>query len=310
MDTSPLAQPAIEIRDLSKSFYKLTAVNHISFEVKEGEFFAFLGENGAGKSTTIHMLSGQLTRDSGEIKIFGESIDQHMNEISRSIGIVFQKSVLDRPFTVLENLKSRAALYGIHGEEFKKRVSELSPFLDLDPILRRPLSKLSGGQLRRADIARALLHDPKILILDEPTTGLDPKTRKAIWQIIDHLRKTEKLTVFLTTHYMEETADADHIIILDHGEIAAEGTPHDLKNRFAEDHITFYHAEEKDLRRLGRPFERLSPGVYRMPVSNSKEAARLIADHPDVFQDFEITKGKMDDVFLAITGKPMTEDEK
>ena len=230
----------IEIKDLKKSFKDVNAVDGVSFNVKEGELFAFLGINGAGKSTTINVISGILQKDSGEVKICGYDIDKDADKIKGKIGIVFQGSALDKKMSVYDNLKSRAALYGIFGQEFKTRLNELCELLDFKDILKRPLNKLSGGQKRRIDIARALFHNPQLLILDEPTTGLDPKTRKIVWQVIDKLRAECGLTVFLTTHYMEEAAEADYVVILDGGKKVAEGTPHELKNLYANDFVRFY----------------------------------------------------------------------
>ena len=220
----------IEIQHLYKSFGPVKAVQDLSFRVKEGELFAFLGVNGAGKSTTINILCGQLRKDGGSVKINGFEPTENPEKVKRALGVVFQNSVLDKALTVYENLESRAALYGIHGRAFKDRLQELSGMLGFGDLLRRTVGKLSGGQRRRIDIARALLHRPDILILDEPTTGLDPQTRKTLWDVVDNLRKTENMTVFLTTHYMEEAADADYVVILDSGKIAAEGTPLTLKN--------------------------------------------------------------------------------
>ncbi len=294
----------IEISNLSKSFGDVHAVQDISFCVKEGELFAFLGVNGAGKSTTIGVICGQLRRDTGEVFIHGEQIDRKPDEIKRLLGVVFQNSVLDKPLTVQDNLRSRAALYGIVGKAFDKRVQELSALLDLDGLLKRPLGKLSGGQRRRIDIARALLHRPKILILDEPTTGLDPQTRRTVWSAIEQLRRDENLTVFLTTHYMEEAADADFVVILDSGKIVAEGTPLQLKNTYTGDFITLYNVSEEAVNALGLPTEKIRD-AYRVAVNQTAEARELILKYPALFSDFEITKGKMDDVFLAVTGKKL-----
>ena len=217
----------IEIRDLFKSFGTVRAVDGLSFRVKRGELFAFLGVNGAGKSTTISILSGQLKKDAGEVAVFGHDPAREKAAIARQIGVVFQTSALDQMLTVRDNLRSRAALYGITGEAFAKRLSELSDLLSFTDLLDRTLGKLSGGQRRRIDVARALLHSPDLLILDEPTTGLDPQTRRQLWNVVNDLRKETGMTVFLTTHYMEEAADADYIVILDAGKIAAEGTPLD-----------------------------------------------------------------------------------
>ena len=202
----------IEIDHLQKSFGDVHAVNDLSFRVKEGELFAFLGVNGAGKSTTINIMCGQLAKDSGSISICDTDMDKDTDAVKRALGVVFQGSVLDRDLSVYDNLESRAALYGIHGAAFRARFAELSEMLDFKDLRKRAVGKLSGGQRRRIDIARALLHRPKILILDEPTTGLDPQTRSTLWSVIGNLRKNEGLTVFLTTHYMEEAADADYVV--------------------------------------------------------------------------------------------------
>lgn len=295
----------IEIQGLCKSFGDVKAVQELSFRVKEGELFAFLGVNGAGKSTTINILCGQLPKDSGSVLVCGSSLDSRPDEIKRSLGVVFQNSVLDKELSVRDNLRSRAALYGIRGGEFRTRLEELAGLLCFEDLLNRPVGKLSGGQRRRIDIARALLHRPRILILDEPTTGLDPQTRNSLWQVIGDLRRREKMTVFLTTHYMEEAADADFVVILDHGKIAAEGTPLTLKNTYTGDYITIYGQEEAQIQKLGAPYEAIRD-AYRVSVPNTAAARELIRQYPELFEDFEITKGKMDDVFLAVTGKKLT----
>lgn len=294
----------IEINGLNKSFGDVKAVRDLSFHVQKGELFAFLGVNGAGKSTTISIMCGQLRKDSGSVVICGENIEHGLDKITRKLGVVFQNSVLDKSLSVRDNLRSRAALYGITGKEFKSRLSELAAMLDFETILDRTVGKLSGGQRRRVDIARALLHKPEILILDEPTTGLDPQTRKLLWDVVSDLRKSEKMTVFLTTHYMEEAADADYVVILDSGMIAAEGTPLELKNAYTGDFITLYGADKSAIDPLGLPCEALRDAV-RISVPNTAEATRLIVGHPELFTDYEVTKGKMDDVFLAVTGKKL-----
>lgn len=294
----------IEINGLNKSFGDVKAVRDLSFHVQKGELFAFLGVNGAGKSTTISIMCGQLRKDSGSVVICGENIEHGLDKITRKLGVVFQNSVLDKSLSVRDNLRSRAALYGITGKEFKSRLSELAAMLDFETILDRTVGKLSGGQRRRVDIARALLHKPEILILDEPTTGLDPQTRKLLWDVVSDLRKSEKMTVFLTTHYMEEAADADYVVILDSGMIAAEGTPLELKNAYTGDFITLYGADKSAIDPLGLPCEALRDAV-RISVPNTAEATRLIVGHPELFTDYEVAKGKMDDVFLAVTGKKL-----
>lgn len=295
----------IEISNLSKSFGDVKAVNDLSFQVREGELFAFLGVNGAGKSTTISIMSGQLQKDGGRVTIDGADLEKDADKIKSRLGVVFQNSVLDSALSVYDNLESRAALYGIYGSAFKQKLSHLAKILDFSDLLKRPVGKLSGGQRRRIDVARALLHDPKILILDEPTTGLDPQTRKTLWNVIESLRKELKMTVFLTTHYMEEAADADYVIILDSGKIAAEGTPLELKNKYTGDFITLYGTDEDTVRSLGVQYSAIRD-AYRLSVPNTAAATGLIINHPHIFKDYEITKGKMDDVFLAVTGKKLT----
>lgn len=297
----------IEIKDLSKSFGEHKAVDGLSFKVKEGELFAFLGINGAGKSTTINIMCGQLNKDGGSVVIDGESLDGNTDRIKRELGVVFQSSVLDAPLSVYDNLESRAALYGIVGDEFKKRLSELSALLDFKDILARPVGKLSGGQRRRIDIARALLHRPKILILDEPTTGLDPQTRRLLWSVITSLRKNENMTVFLTTHYMEEAAEADYVVIIDGGKISAEGTPLELKNAFSGDFVIIYGRSEEEVKALGYEYEKMRD-AFRICVPNTKAATELIMKNTELFTDYEVTKGKMDDVFLSVTGKKLNEE--
>ena len=298
----------IQIEHLSKSFGDLKAVDDLSFNVKEGELFAFLGVNGAGKSTTISIMCGQQTKDSGKVFIGGKDLDESTEGIKREFGVVFQNSVLDKALSVRDNLRYRAALYGITGAVFEKRLAELAELLDFADLMKRTVGKLSGGQRRRIDIARALLHSPEILILDEPTTGLDPQTRKLLWGAVSRLRKEQNMTVFLTTHYMEEAADADYVIILDSGRIVAEGTPLQLKNKYTGDFITLYGATEDEARLLGTSPEKI-PGAYRIEVEDTAHATELIIKHPEIFRDYEITKGKMDDIFLAATGKRLTGGE-
>ena len=298
----------IEIEHLRKSFGSIKAVDDLSFSVKKGELFAFLGVNGAGKSTTISIICGQLKKDGGSVTVCGENTDNAAERILSKIGVVFQGSVLDKALTVKENLKSRAALYGINGDSFKKRLFELSETLDFTDLLNRSVGKLSGGQRRRIDVARALLHKPEILILDEPTTGLDPQTRVTLWRAIENLRKTENMTVFLTTHYMEEAADADYVVILDSGKISACGTPIELKNKYTGDFITLFGANENEVSELSYPDEKIGD-AYRVAVPDTAAATALIVKRPEIFRDYEITKGKMDDVFLTVTGKKLTGDE-
>ena len=294
----------IDIKNLNKRYRDVKAVSDLSFTVSEGELFAFLGVNGAGKSTTINIICGQLKKDSGKVFVDGMDIDIDMERIKSEIGVVFQSSVLDSMLTVYDNLECRASLYGIVGDEFHNRLAELAKMLDFGELINRTVGKLSGGQRRRIDIARSLIHKPKILILDEPTTGLDPQTRKNLWNVISTLRKTEKMTVLLTTHYMEEAAEADYIVVIDAGEIAAKGTPLELKNSYTGDYLTVYGVDESTASSFGYKYEALRD-AYRICLPDTSAATELIIRHPEYFRDYEITKGKMDDVFLAITGKTL-----
>jgi multidrug/hemolysin transport system ATP-binding protein len=292
----------IEISQLNKSYGKVHAVCDLSFHVKRGELFAFLGVNGAGKSTTISVICGELRKDSGSVLVCGKDVEKELEYISRKIGVVFQSAALDVQLSVKDNLRSRAALYGITGKVFEQRFQELTGILDFADFANRPLNKLSGGQKRRIDIARALLHKPEILILDEPTTGLDPQTRKLLWDVIERLRREEQMTVFLTTHYMEEAADSDYVVIIDSGRIAAEGSPLELKNKYVGDYITIYGKCEEELAALGMPCERVRDG-FRLSVPSTEKVTELILSNPGLFRDYEVAKGKMDDVFLTVTGK-------
>lgn len=294
----------LDVKDLDKSFGDVHAVNNISFKVKKGELFAFLGVNGAGKSTTISIICGLLKKDKGTVLVDGSDIDYGLDKVSKTLGVVFQNSALDKPMSVKDNLRSRAALYGIYGKEFKNRLDELATMLDFKKLLNRKVGKLSGGQRRKIDIARALIHKPKILILDEPTTGLDPQTRKIIWNVMDDLREKENMTIFLTTHYMEEASDADYVVILDRGQIVARGTPVELKNEYTGDFITLYGVDEEEVKKLNLPYEKIQ-NSYRIEVEDTSKATELILNNPSLFKDYEIQKGKMDDVFLSVTGKKL-----
>ncbi len=297
----------IEIRDLKKSYGDVKAVDGISFDVQEGSLFAFLGLNGAGKSTTINMICSILKKDSGKIFINGLDLDTSQNDVKSLIGVVFQNSTLDRVLSVKENLTARAGFYGLSGKQWKRRLAELTELLDLDSILKKPFKNLSGGQKRRVDIARGLINLPKILVLDEPTTGLDPHTRKKIWELIDSLRVQRNMTVFLTTHYMEEADKADRVVVIDEGHIVANDTPHNLKNQYASDYIKNYIAKDEEFEKIFGDKAVYSGDCYRINVKDSEEARELIETHKEYFKDFEVLKGDMDDVFLNITGKKFGE---
>lgn len=291
----------IEIEHLYKNFGDVKAVDDLSLKVKTGELYAFLGVNGAGKSTTISIICGTLAKTSGSVKVCGAD-ENNFDNAKKELGVVFQSSVLDKALSVRDNLKFRASLYGITGEKFEARLKELDDLLHFSEFINRPVGKLSGGQKRKIDVARALIHRPKLLILDEPTTGLDPMTRKTLWEVIYSLQKSTGMTVFLTTHYMEEAAEADYVVIIDHGKIAAEGTPLELKNKYTGDFITLYTNDENAVKSLGKPYESVQDG-FRIAVKNTEEATSLIVARPELFCDYEIIKGKMDDVFIAVTGK-------
>lgn len=297
----------IVINDLHKHFGEIHAVNGLNIQVKRGQFFAFLGLNGAGKSTTISIMCGHQTKDSGKIFIDGIDLDSDLDKIKAEIGVVFQFSVLDKVLTVKDNLQSRASLYGLTTQQFNNRLNELDKLLNIKPLLKRTFGKLSGGEKRRVDFARALLNNPKILILDEPTTGLDPQTRKTVWNVINTLRKEKQITVFLTTHYMEETTEADYVVILDSGKIVAEGTPIELKNKYTGDFIILYNVKKEDVEKLNLPYKKIVGG-YKISINSTQVATELIKQHDDIFKDYEILKGNMDDVFLACTGKNLKED--
>ena len=296
----------IEIKNLSKSFGEVKAVDGLSFSVKKGELFAFLGVNGAGKSTTISVMCGALDKDGGEVFIGGYDASAQAKNVRSILGVVFQQSVLDAGLSVIENLKVRASLYGIVDSDFDKKFKELSSYFGLEEIKNRAVGKLSGGQRRRVDIARALISDPEILIMDEPTTGLDPQTRKDVWKTIDALRAERNMTVFLTTHYMEEASTADYIVIIDGGKTVAEGTPLELKNKYTGDYLYVYTEDEQLVKSLGYDYVKVAEG-FRVNVGSTEKVKEILIKNPEI-RDFEVIKGKMDDVFLSATGKTLTGD--
>ncbi|MDY5102685.1 MAG: ABC transporter ATP-binding protein [Agathobacter sp.] len=300
----------IEVEHLVKKYNGNTAVNDISFSVEEGELFAFLGENGAGKSTTINILCTILKKTEGNVKICGHTLGKDDDAIRNAIGIVFQNSVLDPKLTVKENLYTRGSFYGLSKSKIEKRLKPFAESFEMDEIWNRKYEKLSGGQRRRVDIMRALINNPKLLFLDEPTTGLDPKSRKLVWDYINYLRKEKGMTIFLTTHYMEETKDADHVVILDKGTIISQGTPAQLKSQYAASKLVWYTKE-------GEPSKQVIDSASQANLKVKK--AVYDADHYTIFfegiitdflyenrekiVDYEVIKGSMDDVFLNLTGK-------
>lgn len=301
------SQDILVVDNLVKTYDNFTAVNSISFKVRRGSLFAFLGLNGAGKSTTINIITSILGKDSGKIYVDGYDLDKYSSLIKNDIGIVFQNSVLDPDLTPRENLSLRAGFYGISKEEWKEREKILVDMLGLESFMNRAVGKLSGGQRRRVDIARAMVHNPKLLILDEPTTGLDPQTRLSVWDLINSLREKTGMTVFLTTHYMEEAEKATYVVIMDKGNIIAEGTPVQLKNSYSGDYVIIYHKNTEEfeayIKSLNRKYVYNHDGkYYRIVVKDPKDAIEFIMENKDHIDDFEVEKGNMDDVFLNVTG--------
>lgn len=294
----------IEIEGLKKYYGDVKAVDGIDLAVEEGSLFAFLGLNGAGKSTTINIMCSLLRKDCGKVTIDGYDLDRQADRIKSLIGMVFQNSVLDARLSVKDNLSVRASFYGLCGKQWKERLEELTELFALKELLNRAYGKLSGGQRRRVDLARGIINRPKVLILDEPTTGLDPQTRISVWQIVQDLRKNDNMTVFLTTHYMEEANRADRVVIIDNGKIAAGGSPSELKENYSSDYVKLFlpRTEQTDKRLADHPFE-YEDHYYRIKVANSVAAKGFLARFDDLTQDFEVVKGDMDDVFLQVTGK-------
>ena len=295
---------SIEIKDLTKQYGKFFAVDNLSFEIKQGDFVGFLGVNGAGKSTTVNMLSTILTPDGGEAYLCGYKLGKEDMEIRKSIGVVYQSNVLDDLFTVKENIVTRSRMLGLDDSTIRGRLSDLSDILKLSDIMNKRYRVLSGGQKRRCEIAFALMHSPKILFLDEPTTGLDPATRVDVWDAVEKLRANTDMTVFLTTHYMEEAQAADQIIIISKGKKLAEGTPFELKERFAKDSLKLYFNEDRKDKVIDIVGEsRLITTSYGgcIETQNPFAAAETAGMLKGIVDGFEIVQGKMDDVFLNVT---------
>ena len=296
----------IEVKNLTKKYKEHTAVDGISFDVEEGELFAFLGENGAGKSTTINMLTTILAKTDGTAFICGHELGKEDDEIRKVNGIVFQNSVLDKKLSVKDNLLTRGSYYGLSRKDVERRLEPFSERFEMKDIWNRRYEKLSGGQRRRVDIMRALINNPRILFLDEPTTGLDPKSRKLVWDYISFLRREYKMTIFLTTHYMEETRDADHVVILDKGRIVSSGTPAELKSRYTHSRLIWYTAKSPDAEEIaGHIGSKIIYDVDHYSIETDKNITELVYRHKDKITDYEFIKGTMDDVFLNLTGKEL-----
>lgn len=299
----------IEVSNLKKSYGTIQAVKGIDFYMEEGSLFAFLGPNGAGKSTTIDIITTFLAKDEGTVIINGHSLGEEDAQIRKCFGAVFQDSLLDKMLSVEENLKTRASLYGMTDKQLQESVDHVIEICELKDIRKQRYGKLSGGQRRRCDIARSLVHQPKLLFLDEPTTGLDPQTRKMIWNMIRKLRKEHGMSVFLTTHYMEEAADADYVVVIDHGEIRAKGTPIELKERFAHDCLRLYTRDDglqSCLNEINYKYQMTREGAL-IYLDTTMDAIAILAHCKTKIHDFEVVHGTMDDAFLSIIGKEIQE---
>lgn len=296
----------IEVDSLTKSFGKIHAVKGINFYVEEGSLFAFLGENGAGKSTTIDMLCTLLKPDSGTAIINNSKLGKYDKKIRAAIGIVFQDGLLDSRLTVRENLYFRGGLYGISGKKLKQAVENAAKTTGIIDFIDRPYGNLSGGQRRQADITRALIHTPKILFFDEPTTGLDPQARENVWRTVRALRECEHMTVFLTTHYMEEAAEADYITVMGSGKILAKGTPIELKQKYANDSLKIKPKNKEMLARLFNDKNiqfKASGENFLIELKSTLDAIKIIYPYQDLIDNIEITNGTMNDVFINIINK-------
>ena len=293
----------LEVKDLIKNYGNVEAVRGISFSVEEGTFFSFLGHNGAGKSTTINIIATLLGKTSGEVIVCGNKVDENDFEIRKHIGVVFQESVLDVFLTVEENLRLKASFYNFTKDKTTEVIGNLQEVLDIKDILKQKYGKLSGGQRRRVDIANALINLPRLLILDEPTTGLDPQTRQEVWNIIKKLQIEQGITIFLTTHYMEETLESDKVIILDEGRIVAEGSPEELRMKYSTDKLILIPNDKeallKELKEKGIKY-RIDRDRLKVDVNDSMEALNIL-NLITQYKKFEVIGGSMDDVFINVT---------
>ncbi|MFA4639636.1 ATP-binding cassette domain-containing protein [Pyrococcus kukulkanii] len=309
---------AIEVKDLVKKYGDFTAVKGISFKVKKGEIFAFLGPNGAGKTTTVHVLTTLLKPTSGKAIVAGHDVVKEPMEVRKKIGIVFQDPSVDRELTAYENMYIHGRIYGLGGRELKEKIERLLKFVELWKFKDRPVKYFSGGMQRRLEIARALLHEPEILFLDEPTIGLDPQTRARIWDYIKTMKEEHDMTIFLTTHYMDEAEQlADKIAIIDHGKIIAEGTAEELKKLVGNDIIYLrLESPKEELKCLKADFIRgcklLPDGRVRIDVENATEALPKLFElaQRSGVKILEVTyhRPTLNDVFLHLTGREIRDE--
>ncbi len=299
----------ITVNNLHKAYKEIKAVDGIDFYVEKGKLFAFLGPNGAGKSTTIDIICTFLKQDLGDVTIDGNILGKDDVEIRNIVGVVFQDGLLDPLLTVKENLQARGGLYGLKGDRLVNAIKDTAIKTNITELLDRPYGKLSGGQRRRCDIARALLNTPKILFLDEPTTGLDPQTRKNLWEVITNIQKENQTTIFLTTHYMEEAAVADYVIVIDNGKIVAKGTPIELKDRYSQDRLLIDAKDQESLIKIlnDNKIHHEIEDVIKIMLNNTIDAIDIVNLCRDHIRGFEVIRGTMDDAFIAITGKGLRE---
>ena len=301
----------IEVKNFIKKFGDYSAVNNISFNVRQGELFGFIGVNGAGKSTTINTLCTLSKKTSGSINICGLDIEKDSDDIRRKIGVVFQNNSLDGLLTVKDNLLFRAYLYEKDKAKVKKSLNKVVELLNIGDYLNKKYKYLSGGQKRSCDIARALINNPEILFLDEPTTGLDPKTRRNLWKCLEEIRKEQKMTIFLTTHYMEEAAKAQNICVMHKGTIVAQGTPFELKEKYSTDVLKIESENnyeiEKILEEQGYSYKE-ETNRLNIAIKSTKESIKIINEIEEYIKSFEVIQGTMEDAFLNITGVSLKEE--
>lgn len=303
--------PIIEVRNFTKKYGDFTAVNDISFTVEEGSIFAFLGPNGAGKSTTINTLCTIFEKTSGTLLIDGKDVTAQKGEVRSAIGVVFQESTLDSKMTVEENLKLHCVFYHVPKREVEERIKFVLNLVDLLGERKKLVGALSGGMKRRVEIARGLIHYPKVLFLDEPTTGLDPQTRAHIWEYILKLQKERNITIFLTTHYMEEAEICNKIAIIDGGKIVAHDTPYALKKEYTRDKAFITTKEETELEQIltqNKMNYVKKDGYYKVDAENINLLLKVLSLQKEVITDIEIKKGTFNDVFLEITGRKIREE--
>jgi multidrug/hemolysin transport system ATP-binding protein len=293
----------IRIKDIKKNYGPVEAVRGISFSIREGEFFSLLGPNGSGKTTTISMICTILSMDAGSVEICGYRVGRDDKKIRRMLGVVFQNNRLDSVLTVRENLEIRGRLYGLTKPTLKNRIEELLNVTGAADLVKRKYGTLSGGEKRKIDIARALIHSPKILLLDEPTTGLDPESRSKIWQMVTNLRNEENVTILLTTHYLEETNESDHVVVLNEGHVQVAGKPSEIKDRYSHNFLIIHTNHKEKLEVMlndQKTAYKYRDGMFFIPLNNTKEAISIINDCQDLIESYEVKQGTMDDAFMSI----------